>query len=41
MPTSMPEMLRPRHEFPTPLFKLTLPVLVGAVVALVVWALVG
>jgi hypothetical protein len=31
----MPEMLRPRHEFPTPLFRLALPVLAGAAVALV------
>ena len=41
MPRIVPKMLRPRHEFPTPLFKLTLPLLVGAVVAIVVWALVG
>ena len=29
----MPEMLRPRHEFPTPLFRLTVPVLLIALLA--------
>ena len=37
MPTSMPKMLRPRQEFPTPLFKLTLPLLVAGLVALAVY----
>jgi hypothetical protein len=31
----MPEMLRPRQEFPTPLFRVAVPLLVGAAVALV------
>jgi hypothetical protein len=35
----MPEMLRPRHEFPTPLFRLTVPLLLGAIVALAVYLL--
>jgi hypothetical protein len=30
----MPKVIRPRHQFPTPLFKLTLPVLLVAPVAL-------
>lgn len=38
--TSMPKLLRPRNEFPTPLFKLTAALLVAAAVALVVWLLV-
>jgi hypothetical protein len=33
----MPTMLRPRNEFPTPLFKLVVPLLVAAIVALVVY----
>ena len=36
MPTSMPTMLRPRQEFPTPLFMLVAPLalmLLGVVVA--------
>ena len=40
MSSSMPKLLRPRQEFPTPLFKVTLPLLVLAAVALVVWLLV-
>ena len=37
---SMPKIIRPRQEFPTPLFKVTLPLLVVAAVALVVWLIV-
>jgi hypothetical protein len=33
----MPTMLRPRTEFPTPLFKLAVPILLAAIVALVVY----
>jgi hypothetical protein len=33
----MPKLLRPRQEFPTPLFKVTVPLLVVAAIALVVW----
>jgi hypothetical protein len=33
----MPKMLRPRHEFPTPLFKLVAPLALVAIVALVVY----
>jgi hypothetical protein len=36
----MPKLIRPRQEFPTPLFKVTVPLLVAAAVALVVWLLV-
>ena len=36
---SMPK-LRPREEFPTPLFKVTVPLLIVAAVALVIWLLV-
>jgi hypothetical protein len=36
----MPKVIRPRHEFPTPLFKVTVPLLVAAAVALVVWLIV-
>jgi hypothetical protein len=35
MPTSMPEMLRPRQDFPTPLFKLVAPFLITGIAALV------
>ena len=35
--TSMPKLLRPRQEFPTPLFKVTAPLLVAAAIALVLW----
>ena len=34
---SMPKVIRPRHEFPTPLFKVTLPLLVAAAIALALW----
>jgi hypothetical protein len=37
MPIIVPTMLRPRQEFPTPLFKLVAPLVVGAIVALVVY----
>jgi hypothetical protein len=36
----MPKLLRPRAEFPTPLFKITVPLLLAAAVALVIWLLV-
>jgi hypothetical protein len=35
MPTSMPSMLRPRQDFPTPLFKVVIPLLFVAAAALV------
>jgi hypothetical protein len=38
---SMPKVIRPRHEFPTPLFKLTMVLLAAAAVALIVWLVVG
>jgi hypothetical protein len=34
MPTSMPTMLRPRQDFPTPLFKVVVPLLLAAAAAL-------
>ena len=37
MTRSMPNMLRPRHEFPTPLFRLVAPLALAAIVALVVY----
>jgi hypothetical protein len=37
MPIILPTMLRPRQEFPTPLFKLVAPLVVAAIVALVVY----
>ena len=37
MPTILPTMLRPRQDFPTPLFKLVAPLVLAAVVALVVY----
>jgi hypothetical protein len=37
MPTILPPMLRPRQEFPTPLFKLAAPLLLVAIAALVVY----
>jgi hypothetical protein len=36
----MPKLIRPRAEFPTPLFKIVLPLLVAAAVALAIWLLV-
>jgi hypothetical protein len=40
MPMIMPTMLRPRQEFPTPLFKLVAPLVVAAVAALAVYLIV-
>jgi hypothetical protein len=37
MPTILPTMLRPRQDFPTPLFKLVAPLVVVAIVALLVY----
>ena len=37
MPTIVPEMLRPRQEFPTPLFRLVAPIGVAAILALVTY----
>jgi hypothetical protein len=39
MPIILPEMLRPREEFPTPLFKLVAPLALAAIVALVAYLL--
>jgi hypothetical protein len=39
MPISMPTMLRPRQEFPTPLFKVVVPLLLAAAAALVFFLL--
>lgn len=39
MPTIVPRMLRPRQDFPTPLFKLVAPLVVAAVAALAVYLL--
>jgi hypothetical protein len=38
---SMPKGLRPRQEFPTPLFKVTLPLLLAAGIALGVFLLLN
>jgi hypothetical protein len=38
---SMPKLLRPRSAFPTPLFKLTVPLLALASAAFAVWFVVG
>jgi hypothetical protein len=35
MPISMPTMLRPRQEFPTPLFKVTIALALAALAAIV------
>jgi hypothetical protein len=37
MSTILPKMIRPRQEFPTPLFKLVTPLALAAIVALVVY----
>ena len=37
LPIGSGQMLRPRTDFPTPLFKFTLPLLLAAIVALVVY----
>ena len=34
---SMPKVLRPRHEFPTPLFRVTMPLLLAVGAALGIW----
>jgi hypothetical protein len=39
MPIILPKMLRPRQEFPTPLFKVAAPLFVAAIAALVVYLL--
>jgi hypothetical protein len=36
----MPKLLRRRQEFPTPLFRITAPLLVVAAIALSVWLIV-
>jgi hypothetical protein len=36
MPIILPTMLRPRQEFPTPLFKVTIALALAAVAAIVV-----
>jgi hypothetical protein len=41
MPTSLPDMLRPRQEFPTPLFRIALPLLAAGLVALVAYLAFG
>jgi hypothetical protein len=38
---SMPKLLRPRAEFPTPLFKLTMPLLALICGAFAIWFVVG
>ena len=35
--SSMPKVIRPREEFPTPLFKLMMGLLLAAAIALIVW----
>jgi hypothetical protein len=40
MPTILPTMLRPRQEFPTPLFKLVTPFFVVAIAAIAVYLIV-
>ena len=37
MPIIVPKMLRPRNQFPTPLFKVVVPLVLAAIVALVVY----
>jgi hypothetical protein len=39
MPTILPTMLRPRQDYPTPLFKLVAPLAVVAIAALMVYLL--
>jgi hypothetical protein len=39
MPTILPTMLRPRQEFPTPLFRLVAPLALAGIVALAVYLL--
>ena len=37
MPTILPTMLRPRQDFPTPLFRLAAPLVLAPIVALLVY----
>jgi hypothetical protein len=37
MPTILPTMMRPRQDFPTPLFKLVAPLVLLAIAALVIY----
>ena len=37
MPSIVPTMMRPRQDFPTPLFKLVAPLVLAAIAALVVY----
>jgi hypothetical protein len=37
MPIILPETMRPRQDFPTPLFKIVAPLVVAAIAALVVY----
>jgi hypothetical protein len=39
MPTILPKMIRPRQEFPTPLFRLVAPLVLAAIAALVAYLL--
>jgi hypothetical protein len=39
MPIILPTMLRPRNDFPTPLFKLVAPLALAGVVALAAYLL--
>ena len=41
MPTILPTMLRPRQDFPTPLFKLVAPLIVVAIGTLSVYLIVS
>jgi hypothetical protein len=41
MPTILPTMLRPRQDFPTPLFKLIAPLIVVAIGAFSVYLIVS
>jgi hypothetical protein len=37
MPIILPKMMRPRQEFPTPLFKLVAPIVLATIAALVAY----
>ena len=39
MPIILPTMLRPRNDFPTPLFKLVAPLALAGILALVAYLL--
>jgi hypothetical protein len=41
MPIILPTMLRPRQEFPTPLFKLVAPLVLVSIAGLVVYLIVS